>query len=75
VAKSSTPAAIIEVVGKKSGKPGPKGPGFFTLTQINEDFTNRGIDCKDFRTDQQSRSKPKQSAMRTLHTLPRRGTT
>jgi hypothetical protein len=26
--KMSTPTAIIEIEGKKSGKPGPKGLGF-----------------------------------------------
>jgi hypothetical protein len=37
--KSSPPTAIIEIEGKKSRKSGPKGQGFFTLSQINEDFT------------------------------------
>jgi hypothetical protein len=32
VKKSSTPAAIIETEEKKSGKPDPKGLGFFSLT-------------------------------------------
>jgi hypothetical protein len=42
-----TQSAIIELEGK-SRKPGQKGSGLFTLRQINEDFTSRGIDSKDF---------------------------
>jgi hypothetical protein len=43
-----TQSAIIELEGKKSRKPGQKWSGLFTLSQINEDFTSRGIDSKDF---------------------------
>jgi hypothetical protein len=49
--KSFPPTAIIEIEGKKSRKSGPKGQGFFTLSQINEDFTNSATDFKDFRTN------------------------
>jgi hypothetical protein len=51
--KSTTPTAIIETEGKKSRKARLKNLGFLTLTQPNEDFTSRGLDCKDFRTAQQ----------------------
>jgi hypothetical protein len=50
VKKSSIPTAIIETEGKKSGKLRSKRSGLFALRQRNEDFTNRVIDCKDFRT-------------------------
>jgi hypothetical protein len=50
VIKFPARTAIIEIEGKKSGKPDPKGLGFLLLTQRNEDFTSRGLDCKDFTT-------------------------
>jgi hypothetical protein len=57
--KSSTPAAIIEIVGKEKAETRSKRSGLFPLGHRNEDFTDRSLDCKDFRARQQPRSKPK----------------
>jgi hypothetical protein len=73
--KSSTPTAIIEIERKEKKKARSKRPGLFTLTQRNEDFTSRDIDCKDFRTASHRKSKPKLSAMNTLHNFTRGGGT
>jgi orotate phosphoribosyltransferase len=69
VTKKFTQTAIIEIVEKKTEKPGPKRSGLFTLSQINEDFTSSVTDFKDFRTDQKSKYKSKVPAMKTLHSL------
>jgi hypothetical protein len=64
-----TPAAIIEIVGKKTESPGSKVRAFFVYGQINEDFTDNAIDCKDFTTYEKPRSRTKPPAMKTLHTF------
>jgi hypothetical protein len=55
--------------GKEKNKARPKRSGLFTLSQINEDFTDRDLDGKDFTANQKPKYRPKLPAMKTLHTF------